>query len=207
MLLVLPGGRAESLDPPPRLGLARLRMRVFAAAVRRRVGDAALTTAEVHYRHRGWNGPQAHPVADARAAVRELVAHAPDVRIVLLGHSMGGRAALAAADEPQVVGAVLLAPWCEPVDGAEHLRGRRIVVLHDPADRVTSARKSRAFATRAARAGADVRYLDVPRGGHAMLAGAGDWHRLAASAVTALLAAGPLPGAPPDAPAPGLTPG
>ncbi|GLW71616.1 hypothetical protein Kpho02_39150 [Kitasatospora phosalacinea] len=199
VLLVLHGGRAESLAPQPRLGLARLRMRAFGAAVRRRVADPSLVEIEVAYRYRGWNGGHAHPVADAERALRELAAHAPGVGVVLLGHSMGGRAALAVAGHPQVRGAVLLAPWCEPGDPVDHLRGRRLVVLHDPSDRVTGAGASRALAARARRAGAEVRFVAMPRGGHAMIGGARAWQSLAARSVTAITTGGPLPGLPPDA--------
>ncbi|GAA2088198.1 alpha/beta hydrolase [Kitasatospora saccharophila] len=200
VLLVLHGGRAESLARQPRLGLARLRMRAFGAAVRRLAADPSLTVVEVKYRYRGWNGGHAHPAADARRALREIASRAPGAKVVLLGHSMGGRAALAVAGHPQVLGAVLLAPWCQPADPVEHLRGRRLAVLHDPSDRVTSAEGSRAFAARARRAGADVRFVAMPRGGHAMISGAGAWQRLAARSVTAILAGEPLPDLPPDAP-------
>nr|WP_237419552.1 alpha/beta fold hydrolase [Kitasatospora sp. SID7827] len=191
------GGRAESLAPQPRLGLARLRMLAFAAAVRRLAADPSLVEVEVGYRYRGWNGGHAHPVADADRALREIASRAPDLKVTLLGHSMGGRAALAVAGHPQVRGAVLLAPWCQPGDAVGQLRGRRLVILHDPADRVTSADASRAFAARARRAGAEVRFVAMPRGGHAMLGGAGAWQRLAARAVTAILAGEPLPDLPP----------
>ncbi|WP_033214964.1 alpha/beta fold hydrolase [Kitasatospora phosalacinea] len=197
VLLVLHGGRAESLARQPRLGLARLRMRAFGAAVRRLAADPSLAEIEVNYRYRGWNGAHAHPAADAHRTLRELALQAPDAKVVLLGHSMGGRAALAVAGHPQVVGAVLLAPWCRPGDPVEHLRGRRLVILHDPSDRVTGAEGSRALAARARRAGADVRFVAMPRGGHAMIAGAGAWQRLAARAVTAILAGEPLPDLPP----------
>ncbi|MFD7734782.1 alpha/beta fold hydrolase [Kitasatospora phosalacinea] len=199
VLLVLHGGRPESLARQPRLGLARLRMRAFGAAVRRLVADPSLTVVEVKYRYRGWNGGHAHPATDARRALREIASRAPGAKVVLLGHSMGGRAALAVAGHPHVLGAVLLAPWCQPADPVEHLRGRRLAVLHDPSDRVTSAEDSRAFAARARHAGADVRFVAMPRGGHAMISGAGAWQRLAARSVTAILAGEPLPDLPPDA--------
>ncbi|ROR46972.1 alpha/beta fold hydrolase [Kitasatospora cineracea] len=197
VLLVLHGGRAESLARQPRLGLARLRMRAFGAAVRRLAADPSLAEVEVRYRYRGWNGGHAHPVADAALVLREIAFRAPDVKVVLLGHSMGGRAALAVAGHPQVLGAVLLAPWCQPGDPVGQLRGRRFVILHDPSDRVTSAEGSRAFAARARRAGAEVRFVEMPRGGHAMVSGAGAWQRLAARSVTAILEGEPLPDLPP----------
>ncbi|MGR4852480.1 alpha/beta fold hydrolase [Streptomyces sp. LARHCF252] len=49
---------------------------------------------------------------DARRALGELARRAGDVPVVLVGHSMGGRAALRAADAPQVRAVPALAPWC-----------------------------------------------------------------------------------------------
>ena len=46
--------------------------------------------------------------------------------VVLLGHSMGGRTAVAVADDPSVVGVVALAPWL-PAGRAERRPGRQAV--------------------------------------------------------------------------------
>ena len=48
-------------------------------------------------RVRGWNGAQRSPVADVEQALDELAARFPGVPIALVGHSMGGRAAMYAA--------------------------------------------------------------------------------------------------------------
>ena len=47
----------------------------------------------LRYRYRGWDEPKLHPVQDARWALTQLYDQHPDASIVLLGHSMGGRAA------------------------------------------------------------------------------------------------------------------
>ena len=63
----------------------------------------------LRFRYRGWNSRQQlrrrHPVADVRWAVQQLREQHGDLPIVLVGHSMGGRAALWAADEPGVAAA------------------------------------------------------------------------------------------------------
>lgn len=67
----------------------------------------------------GWNDPQApSPVPDARQVLARLPELVGDVPVVLLGHSMGARTAVAVADDPRVLGVVGLAPWLpehEPV--------------------------------------------------------------------------------------------
>ena len=47
---------------------------------------------QVRYRYRGWNGVDADPVADVRQALDELADLVGEVPVVLVGHSMGGRA-------------------------------------------------------------------------------------------------------------------
>ncbi|MFF0752650.1 alpha/beta hydrolase [Streptomyces sp. NPDC004267] len=141
----------------------------------------------MRYRRRGWNGEQADAARDARTALAELRERTGGVPVVLIGHSMGGRAALWAAGDPAVRGVVALAPWCPPGDPVDHLAGRRVFLLHDEADRVTSARESWDFVDRARAVGADATGIRMPAGGHAMLRGAGDWHRHVAELVAGLV--------------------
>nr|WP_174805620.1 alpha/beta fold hydrolase [Kitasatospora sp. MMS16-BH015] len=192
-VLLLHGGRADSLQPVPRLALARLRMHPFAAQIARRPWGRQALVAAVRYRYRGWNGDQAHPVQDALQALDELSALAPGVPVLLVGHSMGARAALAVAGADAVRGVVALAPWCPPGEPVAHLRGRAAVFLHDESDRITSAAQTWDFAHRAAAAGADVRCVPMPNGGHAMIRGARRWHELAADHAGAVLARTPAP--------------
>ncbi|MGW1776317.1 alpha/beta fold hydrolase [Streptomyces sp. NPDC002104] len=190
-VLLLHGGRADALQAPPRLNLPSLRMRPFASALLRETFDEAVLIAHVRYRHRGWNGAHAHPVADALRALDELRALAGPVPVVLVGHSMGGRAALRAAADPQVKGVVALAPWWPASESTGHLRGRTVIALHDEADRVTAAADTWACLTRARSAGARVEGIRMPRGGHSMLRDAGRWHRVTVEAVDAVLGNGP----------------
>ncbi|MET9351910.1 alpha/beta family hydrolase [Streptomyces sp. NPDC006617] len=114
-------------------------------------------------------------------------ATAGDVPVVLLGHSMGGRAALGAAGAPQVRGVVALAPWCPPGEAVAHLRDRQVLVLHGSRDRVTDPRESAAYVSRARAAGARAGMLLVAGGDHAMLRHHSRRHRAATAAVTDLL--------------------
>ncbi|MYV65587.1 alpha/beta fold hydrolase, partial [Streptomyces sp. SID2131] len=101
-VLLLHGGRADGPEPPPALNLPALRMRPFAAAVTRAVRGRSVLVAEVRYRHRGWNGARADAARDAETALNDLRERIGPVPVVLLGHSMGGRAALRAAGDPAV---------------------------------------------------------------------------------------------------------
>ncbi|MFF0483779.1 alpha/beta fold hydrolase [Streptomyces sp. NPDC004435] len=197
-VLLLHGGRSEGLEPPPPVNLPAWRMRPFAARLRRSLADRHVVVALVRYRHRGWNGARADAARDAEAALAAVARTAGDVPVVLVGHSMGARAALRAAGHPLVRGVVGLAPWCPPGEPVEHLAGRRIHLLHDEADRVTSASATWEFVRRARVAGAHAEGIAMRRGGHAMLRGATDWQRRTAELVAALLVnPSPSPGGEP----------
>ncbi|MDT0433672.1 alpha/beta fold hydrolase [Streptomyces doudnae] len=186
-VLFLHGGRADSRAPSRPWHLAALRMRPFVRAVAAAVpGDVLL--GEVRYRVRGWNGPDADPLRDTRRALAELARRYGDVPTVLVGHSMGGRAALRAAVAPQVRAVLTLAPWCPDGEPVAHLRDKDVVVLHGDRDRITDPRASMSFADRARAAGARTRSELVAGGDHAMLRRGGHWHRAAAEGVAALLA-------------------
>lgn len=149
----------------------------------------------VRYRYQGWNGGRADAARDARRALDELEQLAGPVPVVLVGHSMGGRAALAVAGHERVSGVVGLAPWCPRGEPVEQLAGRRAVLLHGDRDRVTDPRESVELAARAREAGAEACAVLLPGGDHAMLRRAGTWHRLTTGSVTALLGMDPYPAA------------
>lgn len=186
-VLLLHGGRADAHGPPPRPNLPGLRMRPFAAALLRDTLHDDVLIAHVRYRHRGWNGPNAHPATDARQALDELHALTGPVPVVLIGHSMGGRAALRAAADPQVKGVIALAPWCPAGEPTAHLHGRTLIALHDEADRVTAAADTWSYLTRAQSAGARVLGVEMPLGGHSMIRDARRWHRITTEATRAIL--------------------
>ncbi|MFF9066335.1 alpha/beta fold hydrolase [Streptomyces sp. NPDC014891] len=196
VVLLLHGGRADSFAPPPTLNLAGLRMRPFARALRGSTRTAGLLVGSVRFRMRGWNGERADPVDDARQALADVEEAVGPLPVVLLGHSMGARAALRAADAGHVRGVVALAPWCPPGEPVSHLAGRTVIALHDEADAMTSAAGTWAYLRRAEEAGARVRGVRMPTGRHTMLRGAGLWHRLAARFAAEILHLPVPPGAP-----------
>ncbi|MFC8721430.1 alpha/beta fold hydrolase [Kitasatospora sp. NPDC057198] len=195
-VLVLHGGREFGAQAPPVLNLPGLRMRPFARAVQRGASADArrsLAVGTVRYRCRGWNGDRADAARDAEAALSDLAEQLGPVPTVLIGHSMGGRAALRAAAHPCVRGVVALAPWCPRDEPTEHLRGRSVLMLHGDRDRVTPPGDTDLFALRARDHGARVAGYRVLGSGHTLMRRAGDWHRAAADLALALLGLGVLP--------------
>ena len=104
VVIVLPGGKADSFAPTAPRQLARLRMLPFARQLSRRGRRYGVQVWMLRYRYRGWNGAENSPVQDARWALDEVRRRHGDVPVVLVGHSMGGRTALRVAADPAVVG-------------------------------------------------------------------------------------------------------
>ncbi|MEY9841673.1 alpha/beta fold hydrolase [Streptacidiphilus sp. EB103A] len=192
-VLLLHGGRENGLGALREHNLARLRMRPFLTAVERSVRQHPVAVGEVVYRLRGWNGERADAAVDALAALAQLKAELGPVPVVLVGHSMGGRAALYAAGEPQVTGVVALAPWCVPGDPWRQFQGKHLIVLHDVSDRVTDPVASRAFAAAARAAGAEACAYQVHGSEHGMLRRARDWQAVSTRMVLGLLGLRPFP--------------
>jgi alpha-beta hydrolase superfamily lysophospholipase len=144
----------------------------------------------LRYRYVGWNtsatGPS--PVPDARWALEQVRAEHGDVPVVLLGHSMGGRTAVAVADDPSVVGVVAVAPWFPAGEPVGRLRGKSLRAAHGHADRITSFEATAAFVERAVAAGADATLTDMDDLDHYMLRGLTRWNRFAKDEVVGLLA-------------------
>ncbi|MCD7440785.1 alpha/beta fold hydrolase [Streptomyces lincolnensis] len=187
-VLVLHGGRETSGRPSRPWHLAGLRMLPLHREIEAGLPHQDVLLAQVRYRLRGWNGTRADPVADTREALRRLTELAGPVPTVLVGHSMGARAALRAADHPQVRAVLGLAPWWPSGEPVAHLAGRHVVALHGDRDRVTSLSET-ADCVRRARGAADRAGLAVVGGGdHAMLRRHAFWHRTAAAVVAHLLA-------------------
>jgi predicted esterase len=177
------GGTATSVAPPKERALSLVRMRAIEQFVRSSTADRGITTQLLRYRVAGWNGAAADAYNDVRWAIAQLRAeHGAEVPIVLVGHSMGGRAALRAGGDPQVAAVCALAPWTPPGEPVAHLRGRTVTILHGRGDRWVPAHLSADFALRAREAGASVARFTAP-GGHSMLRGALRWHRFARDVV------------------------
>ncbi|MFI9270054.1 alpha/beta fold hydrolase [Kitasatospora sp. NPDC052896] len=188
-VLLLHGGQEHSTAAARPWQLAAVRMHPFARAVARETVGSAVAVGQLRYRHRGWNGERADAARDAAAALDGL---GPEP-VLLIGHSMGGRAALRVAGHPRVTAVLALAPWCPPEDPCGQLAGRTLVALHGDRDRTTSPADTRRFAARARAAGAAVAGIEVAGAGHAMLRRSADWHRATAELAAGLLGVRELP--------------
>lgn len=199
-VLLLHGGRETGLERPGWWNLPALRLRPFSSGLGRALPDAVI--ARARYRHRGWNGERADAAGDARAAVDWLAERYGPLPVVLVGHSMGGRAALAAAGHEAVRGVIGLAPWCPPGEPVEQLAGQRVALLHSDHDRITDPADSWRYLDRAAAAGAVTCGVEIPGSDHAMLRRAAVWHRLTTRLAAQMLGGAAAPTAlrvPPDA--------
>ncbi|WP_299958635.1 alpha/beta hydrolase [uncultured Modestobacter sp.] len=187
------GGTVASVDPPKERALSLVRMRAFQSFVHRSTADRGIATALLRYRVAGWNGEAADAYADVRWAIAQLrEQYGTDVPIVLVGHSMGGRAVLRAGGEPSVTAVCALAPWTPPGEPVMHLGGQTVVILHGRGDRWVPARLSAEFAVRARRAKARVARFTIV-GGHGMVRRSHRWHAFARDVVLAGTGLEPMP--------------
>jgi pimeloyl-ACP methyl ester carboxylesterase len=179
-VVVAHGGQEASTAPTTAVQPAVLRMIPVAAAIGRAVRGRDVVVQRLRFRVRGWNGAQASPVQDLRDLLDDIRAGFGPVPVVLVGHSMGARAALRAAGHPSVAAVAGLAPWLPPGEPVDQLAGRAILLAHGTADSVTSAPETWAYAERA-RALTTVAEIEVRGGDHPMLLRASLWHALAAT--------------------------
>lgn len=185
--LVLHGGRVTSREPVTGSQLAVIRVRLLASALHRRVGGSGIAVWNLRFAVRGWNGVEASPIADVLQALEDIHRHT-DVPVVVVGHSMGGRAALRVAGDPTVRGVVALAPWLPEGEPVRQLAGRSLLIAHGEADRITDPAASARYAERARPVARSVEYHPVARDGHALLRRPLTWDRLIARGVLAALA-------------------
>ncbi|GAA2153143.1 alpha/beta hydrolase [Kitasatospora kazusensis] len=192
-VLVLHGGQVTSERSPGPVNLPGLRMLGFVRAIARETAGARVAVGTVRYRYRGWNGSRADAARDTGAALSDLAEELGHVPTVLVGHSMGGRAALRTAGHPSVTGVIALAPWCPDGEPYAQLKGSTLLTLHGDRDRVTDPEATRRFAAQARTAGARVAGYTVSGDGHALLRRSADWHRATARLTGGLLGLRPLP--------------
>jgi pimeloyl-ACP methyl ester carboxylesterase len=180
VVVVAHGGQEVSTAPTSVLYPAVLRMIPVAMAVGQAVRGRGVLVRRPRFRVRGWNGAQASPVQDLSDLLDEIRVGLGPVPVVLVGHSMGGRAVVRAAGHPSVAAVAGLAPWLPPGEPVDQLAGRRILLAHGTADVVTSATQTWAYAA-SARMLTTVTEIQVRGGEHTMIRRASLWHALAAT--------------------------
>jgi pimeloyl-ACP methyl ester carboxylesterase len=185
-VLVLHGGASRQGNPmvsPTQLSVLRM------VPIARRVAGAGhrrLAVYRLLNSTRGWDTTHT-PVDDVHWAIDQLHEGLTDrLPVGLIGHSLGGRAAILAGDRPEVRSVVALNPWVYPADGDVDLSGRRVLIVHGTDDRIARPDNSAAAAARLARS-AEVSYVRVEGGKHAMLRRHRDFDRLAADFTAAAL--------------------
>jgi pimeloyl-ACP methyl ester carboxylesterase len=179
VVVVAHGGQSSSTKPTTALHPAVLRMIPIAAAIRNGLRDSGAVVRRPRFRVRGWNGAQASPVRDLTEVLDEISAAYGPVPVVLVGHSMGARAAMRAAGHPAVSAVAGLAPWLPLGEPVGQLAGRRVLVAHGTADGITSPAETWAYVERA-RTVTQVAAIEVRDGDHPMLRRARLWHAIAA---------------------------
>ena len=188
MILVLHGGKPRSSQSVDGRSASWRRALWLQREIARPAHEAGVGVWLVRYGERGWNSG-ADRVADARWALDELRAAHGDVPVVLLGHSMGARVAVHAADDPSVRGVVGLAPWWSAEDPVSPLEGRTLLAAHGRRDRITSFKQTARYVERARTVADSAELTDMGALGHYMLTGSGRWHDVAIASALALLRA------------------
>jgi alpha-beta hydrolase superfamily lysophospholipase len=134
---------------------------------------------------RGWDTRHT-PVADVRWALDQVAERYGELPTALVGHSLGGRAALLAAPSPGVRSVVALNPWMDPRDQAD-LRDRDVLVVHGTDDRVASPARAEHVARTLSATARSFGFLRVEGGKHAMLRRSGVFTAAATDFVAATL--------------------
>lgn len=162
-------------------------LRMIPVAVRiGRASGSRLAVLRLLNAQRGWVTGHT-PVNDAQWALGEIARRfGSQMPVCLVGHSLGGRAALLCAGEPHVRGVVALAPWLAPTDVVEGVDRTPVVIIHGDADRVASPERSRRLA-QAVSSHTTVSYVTVLGGTHAMLRRVDAFDGLAARCVNWML--------------------
>ena len=166
VVLVLHGGasRGDRMMVSP-TQLSVIRMIPTARAVDR-AGRGRLAVFRLLNSWRGWDFEHT-PVADAAWALSQVKERFGALPVGLVGHSLGGRAALLAGEHQGVESVVALNPWVYATDTAD-LTGRRVLIVHGDRDRIAPMSRAAAVARNLSRT-AEVEFVTIPGGRHAML--------------------------------------
>ncbi len=196
VVLMLHGGRAHGTDPVLRRHASWWRMALLQRHLARPARRAGVAVELLRYAQRGWNAEAAAepaPVRDARWALDRIAERYGEVPVVVVGHSMGGRAACALAADDRVRGVVALAPWLPAGEPVRVPAGQRLLLAHGLMDRWTSPDASHAWAARARAAGGQVARFELPMVGHFMFASKMAWNGVVRRGALGLLDLEPLP--------------
>ena len=166
VVLVLHGG-ASRADRPSVSPSQPSVLRMIPVAQRiAHVGRGRLAVFRLLNSARGWDDRHT-PVDDVSWAMGQVRERYGAVPVSLVGHSLGGRAALLAGAADGVRSVVALNPWLYPSDTSD-LTDRQVLIVHGTEDRVAPIARARVVADRLART-TRVAFLEVPGGKHAML--------------------------------------
>jgi hypothetical protein len=100
---------------------------------------------------------------------------------------MGGRSAVATADEANVAGVVALAPWLPEGEPVEPLTGRAFAAAHGSRDTVTDPGLTRDFTSRAGAVASSAEFRDMGPVGHFLLRRLSAWNEFAVDRATGML--------------------
>jgi alpha-beta hydrolase superfamily lysophospholipase len=184
LVIVAHGGRADGHTSAGRWTMTYAWQRWVTPWVVAAVRDSPTQVWRLRYRVRGWNGAAADAAQDLLWAVREAAHRHPGVPVILVGHSMGGRASIYVAAEPNVAAVSLLAPWIEPGDPVSNLAGKPVLIVHGTGDRMTNPRTSKQVAGELG-----VRFIAIPGEGHTMVGAREKWRAYLTEFLTEQVAA------------------
>ena len=165
--VVLHGGGArqgQMMVSPTQLSVLRM---VPIAHRLARTGRGRLAVFRLLNSTRGWDTRHT-PVDDALWALEQVAARYGDLPCALVGHSLGGRAALLAGHADRVRSVVALNPWVAPGDRAD-LTGRQVLVVHGTQDRIAVPDRAERLARSVTQTGVDLGFVHVEGAKHAML--------------------------------------
>ncbi|WP_370616917.1 alpha/beta hydrolase [Mumia sp. Pv 4-285] len=186
VVLVLHGGGAREEDAvvsPVQLSVLRM---VPVARRLARAGGGGLAVYRLLNSRRGWDA-RLSPLGDVRWALDDVRDRHGSLPVALVGHSLGGRAALLSAGEPEVASVVALAPWVYAADGAKvDPEGCRILAVHGTQDRISDLGRTVQVVEQLRRT-TQAGLVLVEGGSHGMLRRRGRFEGLAADFVTATL--------------------
>ncbi|MBD0676667.1 alpha/beta hydrolase [Streptomyces sp. CBMA156] len=190
--LLLPGGFIRSRRAP--MKVAELGLRDLATELADRGRPHGLAVHLLRYRHGGWNGADADTAVDTRWALDELARRYPGTPVVLIGNSLGGRAAFWCAGHPSVVGVAGIAPWLPSGDPVDQLAGRRVLIVHGTGDHSSAnAAQSLEYALRARQVVPGLARYEAPGANHYLLRESRDISALTTGFTLATLGAEPAP--------------